>query len=170
MILVIGYGNTLCSDDGVGPRVAEGVAAWHLPRVKTIITHQLAPELADEIARADMVIFVDADASCAPDMQGVVIESMGAATAGSLTMTHVAHSRDLLALVATLYHHQPPAVLVSVPAIHFELGETLSACAERGLADALRAIRVLIDTAGDAAQDPGCGPTNRGERSANAYA
>ena len=32
-ILVIGYGNTLRGDDGVGPKVAEAVAALALPGV-----------------------------------------------------------------------------------------------------------------------------------------
>ena len=32
--IVIGYGNDLRSDDGIGPRVANEVEAWGLPNVK----------------------------------------------------------------------------------------------------------------------------------------
>jgi hydrogenase maturation protease len=44
-LLVIGYGNELRSDDGVGPRVARAVAEWRLPGVEAIAVHQLTLEL-----------------------------------------------------------------------------------------------------------------------------
>ena len=34
--LVIGYGNTLRGDDGVGPRVAEAIEKLNLPGVRTL--------------------------------------------------------------------------------------------------------------------------------------
>ena len=36
-ILVVGYGNTLRGDDGVGPRVAEAIGKRQLPGVRTLI-------------------------------------------------------------------------------------------------------------------------------------
>ena len=59
-LLVIGYGNTLRGDDGVGPRVAEAVGELNLPGVHTLICPLLTPELANPISRAGKVIFVDA--------------------------------------------------------------------------------------------------------------
>jgi hypothetical protein len=59
-LLVIGYGNELRGDDGVGPAAARAVAAWNEPGVQGIATHQLTPELADAIAGAEEVVFVDA--------------------------------------------------------------------------------------------------------------
>ena len=58
--LVIGYGNTLRGDDGIGPAVAEAVAALGLPGVRVIVAHQLTPELAADLADAQLVVFVDA--------------------------------------------------------------------------------------------------------------
>ena len=58
--LVIGYGNTLRSDDGAGQIVAEKIAQWNLPGVRSLAVHQLTPELAEIIAQADAVIFIDA--------------------------------------------------------------------------------------------------------------
>ncbi|MGF1587982.1 MAG: hydrogenase maturation protease [Pleurocapsa sp.] len=58
--LVIGYGNTLRSDDGAGQSAANQIAAWGLPNVRSLAVHQLTPELAEDIANADTVIFVDA--------------------------------------------------------------------------------------------------------------
>jgi hydrogenase maturation protease len=45
-ILLIGYGNTLRNDDGVGVRIAEIIAEENRPHVQVIATHQLTPELA----------------------------------------------------------------------------------------------------------------------------
>jgi hypothetical protein len=66
-ILLIGYGNELRGDDGVGPYVAREIDRRDLPGVRTFALHQLAPELAEEIAGADGVIFVDAEECGASD-------------------------------------------------------------------------------------------------------
>jgi hydrogenase maturation protease len=61
-VLLIGYGNLLRSDDGVGPAVVSRLAAsfFDNPDCVTITTHQLTPELAVDVARAQRVVFVDA--------------------------------------------------------------------------------------------------------------
>ena len=64
--LVIGYGNTLRSDDGVGVWVADHIAALHLPDVDVKTCHQLFPELAADILPYDTVIMVDASADGEP--------------------------------------------------------------------------------------------------------
>ena len=57
--LIVGYGNDLRSDDGAGVIVARKVAVlW--PQARVIVVHQLTPELAEDIAMAGKVIFVDA--------------------------------------------------------------------------------------------------------------
>jgi hydrogenase maturation protease len=59
-VVVIGYGNEVRGDDGVGPRVARVVAGWQLPHVKALAVHQLLPELVESFAEASAVVFVDA--------------------------------------------------------------------------------------------------------------
>ncbi|CAN5342057.1 hydrogenase [soil metagenome] len=60
-VLIIGYGNPLRGDDGVGRMVAQ-----RLERILSSSTHdirypqQLSPELAEPISRAQIVIFIDA--------------------------------------------------------------------------------------------------------------
>ena len=34
--LIVGYGNELRGDDGVGPQVAMAILDWHLPSVKSL--------------------------------------------------------------------------------------------------------------------------------------
>ena len=43
--LVIGYGNELRGDDGLGPYIAARVEEQCLPHVRTLTVHQLTPEL-----------------------------------------------------------------------------------------------------------------------------
>ena len=65
--LVIGFGNTLRSDDGVGRYAAERLATdGRLTGATVIAVHQLAPELAIEVARADLLVLVDAGRGPAP--------------------------------------------------------------------------------------------------------
>ena len=67
--LVIGYGNTLRGDDGVGPRVAEAIHQLALPGVRALVCPMLTPELADPISRAHTVIFVDAAVDAPKEVQ-----------------------------------------------------------------------------------------------------
>ena len=58
-ILIIGYGNTLRGDDGVGYKIAEIIEQWNINNITSLAVHQLTPDLAENIAQADTVIFVD---------------------------------------------------------------------------------------------------------------
>ncbi|MFM7313194.1 MAG: hypothetical protein ACKO0M_08520 [Cyanobium sp.] len=57
--LVIGIGNRLRGDDGVGFWLAERAEGLQLP-VKVKAVHQLTPELVDDLAGAARVLFIDA--------------------------------------------------------------------------------------------------------------
>src|SRR5512140_3275946 len=93
-LLLIGYGNTLRSDDGVGPRVIEAVAALKLPNVSTLSCDLLTPELADPISRAEQVVFVDAALDAPREVQLRPLAPAGS----SQIMAHAADPRTLLAL------------------------------------------------------------------------
>ncbi len=149
--LVVGYGNELRGDDAVGAQVANTVASWNLPEVKSIVVRQLLPELATELATADYVIFVDAlgEQSCARTIQLSPIfaahsaaQSDRAATA--LTRAHSA--QGLLALTQKLYGRTPQAWLLQVPTESFDFGKQLSSTALRGSDQAVQTIeRFLIN-------------------------
>ncbi|MGA1285390.1 MAG: hypothetical protein ACO34J_15215 [Prochlorothrix sp.] len=57
--LIIGYGNTLREDDGVGYCMAEAIAQWNLTGIESKAVHQLTPDLAAHLAEVDRVIFID---------------------------------------------------------------------------------------------------------------
>jgi hydrogenase maturation protease len=140
-ILVIGYGNELRGDDAIGPQVARKFELRNLARVRTLAVHQLTPELAEEIAAADGVIFVDAQAcSSAAD---VAIEQLGPADTANL-MTHALQPRTLLAMSQLLYGRAPPAWLVAVPGSCFEMGSRMSHFAAGQAERAVEKIHQLI--------------------------
>jgi hydrogenase maturation protease len=120
--LVIGYGNTLRRDDGVGPRVAEAVAALKLPGVRTLSCQQLAPEQAEEISRVRTVVFVDASVEAPDEVELRKVEP------GETTqlMAHAADPRTMLALARDVFGHAPRAWLLTIPALKMGFGETLS--------------------------------------------
>jgi hydrogenase maturation protease len=117
--LVIGYGNTLRRDDGVGPKVAEAVAALALPGLSTLAVAQLTPELAEPIAQARCVVFVDAAMDAPREVQLRQLEP----AASSQVMAHAAHPRTMLALARDVFGHAPEAWWLTVPAVDLGFGE-----------------------------------------------
>lgn len=142
--IVIGYGNTLRRDDGAGPVVAEAVAAWNVAGVTAWSVHQLAPELAEAVAQADLAVFVDARAS---SRGGEAVErrvvSPDPAAAG--TLGHVSDPGVLLYLAEALYGRRPAeAWLITVPAVDLEHGEGLSPAGQEGVRAALAEVARLL--------------------------
>ena len=63
-VLIIGYGSPLRGDDNVGCHVAQ-MLEYHYrddPEVRVIGSHQLTPEMAEDVAASEFVLFLDAAA------------------------------------------------------------------------------------------------------------
>ncbi len=140
-ILVIGYGNTLRGDDAVGQRVAAAVAKWQVSGLSVRAEHQLTPELAEPVSRADMVIFVDG--KLAGEEDAVTVRGLEPSTHTDF-VGHTSDPRGVLALAQAVYGRHAPAWLVLVPGLDFSLREDLSAAADRGVAEAIGRIAALI--------------------------
>lgn len=128
--LVIGYGNSLRGDDGVGPWVAEQVAEWNLPEVRSLSVHQLTPELAAEVAEAEVVFFIDA---CV--MEGGKTQACLEPIASQPEKSRIDHLWSpsvLVHLTQTLYGADPVAYQILIPALQFDYGAPLSAIAREG--------------------------------------
>ncbi|MEB3827455.1 hydrogenase maturation protease [Phormidium sp. CCY1219] len=147
-VLAIGYGNDLRSDDGLGQRVAERVASWQLPQVRSLAVHQLTPELAEPLSEADVAIFIDAyPATETQQVQVVKLDCPHTLSGvGASTLDHSSDPRSLLTLAEALYGHAPQAWFVAIPATNFEFGESFSPTAQRAMGDALTQIDRLIRT------------------------
>jgi hydrogenase maturation protease len=141
-ILMIGFGNTLRGDDGVGPYVAGVVASWRLPGLESLAVPQLIPELAEPVAAAKAVIFVDAQTAG----QGDVVELRSIeASESRVSIAHVSDPQSLLALAAAVYGSRPQAWLITIPAADFSFGEKLSSIAKRGAELAVAQVRAFLD-------------------------
>ncbi len=124
--MVVGYGNSLRSDDGVGPAVAARLAGD--PRMAGVIIrceHQLTPELAADASQASLLVLVDAGTEQAPGEVSVrrlepVVEEGGTA------WTHHLDPSALVGLARELWGSAPPVVLVSIGPASLEVGEGLS--------------------------------------------
>jgi hydrogenase maturation protease len=138
-LLVIGYGNTLRRDDGVGPKVAEAVAALALPGVRALACALLTPELAEPVSQAQVVVFVDAAVDAPRDVQMRKL----APAQSSQVMAHAASPATLLALARDVFGHAPKAWWLTIPAEEMGIGEDFSPLTQRGLETALREIQEL---------------------------
>lgn len=141
-VLTIGYGNSLRGDDGVGPWVAEQVAEWNLPEVRSLSVHQLTPELAAEIAEAETIFFIDAYVMTAGKTQEY-IEPV-ASQKGRSTLDHLWSPSVLLHLAQTLYNTDPVAYQILIPAIQFDYGAPLSAIALEGADRSLETLKNYV--------------------------
>lgn len=137
--LIIGYGNTIRGDDGAGYQIAETVAQWNFNHVRALAVHQLTPDLAEALAQANTVIFVDAVAT----LSEIAIEQLEPNDAESFT-GHYAEPRSLLALTYALYKAIPTAYRILIPAVDFSFGETLSPVTQKSVEVALVKIKQLI--------------------------
>ena len=137
-LLVIGYGNELRGDDGVGPKVAAALEQMQLPGVRTLVCHQLTPELAEPVSRASRVVFVDA----AVDASAVQMRELKPAETRRIT-AHAADPRTLLALAQEVFGHCPAAWWLTIPIETTDFGGELSPFARRGLQLAMEKIQTL---------------------------
>lgn len=139
MKLLIGYGNELRRDDGVGPRVARIVASWRLPHLQVLALHQLTPELVDQMSRVDEVLFVDAQI-VRDQHTDVNLQQLGV-PAISEGMSHLHRPESLLGLCRVLHERVPIAWLLTIPGADFEFGSEISPIAEEGVREAVRQVR-----------------------------
>jgi hydrogenase maturation protease len=124
-VLVIGYGNPLRGDDGVGWRAAEELAR-RLPEeeVQILTRHQLTLEMAEALSLVERVIFIDA---CEGPPAGHVEWLPITPDAGLPGLySHHVTPQALLACARELYGSCPAAGIFSVAGESFGYTEELS--------------------------------------------
>jgi hydrogenase maturation protease len=155
-LLVVGYGNTLRRDDGVGPKVADSIEALGLPGVRTLSCPLLTPEIAEPISQASKVVFVDAAVDSPLEVHRRRLEP----AASSQVMAHAANPATLLAIARDVFGHAPEAWLLTIPVASLGIGEDLSALAQRGFDLAIEEIKqCAVDSgAGNRVAPPASAP------------
>ncbi len=143
-VLVIGFGNPLRSDDSFGIQAVEKLKETvRSTDIEFIECQQLTPELAEQISRSELALFVDAD------MDGVAgsIHSrriLPKQRLGGETLVHHLDPSTLLGLSERIYHRFPEAMLMTVTGECFGYGSQLSPEVAKALPGVVEHMRELI--------------------------
>jgi hydrogenase maturation protease len=123
-LLIIGYGSPLRGDDGIGWRVADRLATLAGDAANVLTVHQLTPELAEPISKADLVIFIDA---CYTGQPGSwTCETICLDRESPEAFTHYFTPANLLGYANAIFGAEPKALLISVAGASFDCGDQLS--------------------------------------------
>jgi hydrogenase maturation protease len=156
-VFIVGYGNPLRGDDGVGQEVAaalRGDGSPSLAAAKIVQAHQLAPEMAFDISRSSLAVFLDAAHDGAP--AGSVAwrwlpvppgPEWGRSGVGAGCWEDTAPGQ-LLALARDLYGAAPAGALVTVSVASLEAGMGLSPAVQAAVPRAAAAALLAIASAG----------------------
>lgn len=143
--LVIGIGNPLRGDDGVGALLAEQAALFTAADpdgpVAVRSVQQLTPELAEELARLEAVLFIDA--WLAPTDAAPRLEALppGPGEPESGVGGHHLDPAQLLAITAVLHGRAPQGWWLRVPARAVDHGTQLSPALQATLPTARALLR-----------------------------
>ena len=143
--LILACGNTLRGDDGVGPWLAEWAEKRFREesRVRVITRQQWTPELAEEIARTQSVLFIDCSVDSASG--SIILAPVEPTVALQRIATHHQGAAELLALTRDLYSSLPTtAKLLTIGAGSTELGELFSESVTAALPEACRLIEETV--------------------------
>ena len=125
--LIIACGNTLRSDDGIGPWLATWAEERFRedPTVRVLARQQWTPELAEDLAQAESVLFIDCSIESAPG--SIHLRTVEPSAPQQGLATHHSGAPELLALAGDLFDSQPEnAQLLTIGAGSIELGEEFS--------------------------------------------
>ena len=143
--LILACGNTMRGDDGVGLWLAEWAERRFSdqPGVRVIADHQWTPELAEDVARAHSVLFIDCTLDSPPG--SIHLASVEPAAAGQGINTHHQNAEELLALARDLYTPVPRnAHLLTIGAGSIEFGEAFSEVVKTALPVACKMIEETV--------------------------
>jgi hydrogenase maturation protease len=164
-VTIIGYGNPLRGDDGLGwhavNRLAEKirrnqgegrrVAGARTADLKVLSRQQLAPELTEEIAGAGLVIFIDANCQQPPGRW--TCESVKPRATYSAALTHHFAPADLLALAEALHGKcSRKAFLLTAGGEYFGYQEGLSGALIEALSELEELVAACIRNNSDPSQ------------------
>jgi len=118
--LLLAVGNPLRRDDGVAHRVVQLLGTLEGIQIHSCI--QLTPEVAEDIAGASAVVFIDADVNPgAPALEALTPEQDSANP-----LSHSVSPSTLVELARRLYGFHGSAYLCRIPGADFSEGEGLT--------------------------------------------
>ncbi len=142
-VLVLCYGNPGRLDDGLGPAFAEAMERMALPGVTVESDYQLTVEDAPEIAKHEVVVFVDASVNAPEPFEFRPLKGRPVMRFS----THSVEPEDLLGLTEQYFNARPEGYALAIRGYEWnEFGEALSEKAQENLASALQFLAGVIQT------------------------
>lgn len=142
MILVIGYGNPLRSDDAIGQHLALMMEErLQVEALQVITAYQLTPELVEPIRQTGFVVFIDARVGTTP---GEIVWEIVQPASGNGAFTHHVSPASLLGAAHNLYGATPAGILISIVGADFEYGSELSDQLNHRLPDIAVQVETII--------------------------
>ncbi len=144
-VLILGYGNPLRGDDGLGWHAARILAETEVAEgVKVLPCAQLTPDLAESVSQAECVIFIDASVQDPPGQ--LSCRPLTPADARDKAFAHDLTPESLLRWAKELYGATPAGILISLGAEDLEFGEGLSQTVAQSLPALLACVREKVRT------------------------
>ena len=144
-VLIIGYGSPLRGDDNIGCHVAQMLEHHYRddPEVRVIGSHQLTPEMAEDIAASEFVLFLDAAAG---SPAGKIQQRPVKPETGPLCFAHHLGPASLLAAAMELYGSVPRAELLTIVGTAFELGDGPSPAVVRRMPEFFEKAHAIVES------------------------
>jgi hydrogenase maturation protease len=144
-LCILGIGNTLRSDDGIGAFVCQRLEKLNLDGVTIHIIHQLQTEWLDELTGFNSVLIIDAAVS---DDDHITIIPVDKAQTISTNISHHISINLLADLMTTMHNSRVHFYACAIPAENFDFGETLSANGEKNAEKAIDLIKLWLEDNG----------------------
>ncbi|MDR3723081.1 MAG: hydrogenase maturation protease [Terracidiphilus sp.] len=145
--LILSCGNTLRSDDGVGPFLSE----WARQRfsgnehIAILTRHQWTPDLAEDLSTAATALFIDCSIEAAPGE--VLVRPVEPAPPVAGLATHHSGAPELLSLSRELFAAAPArALLLTIGAGSTDLGETFSPAVQAAIPKAQKQLEEAVSS------------------------
>ena len=150
-VLIVGIGNPLRSDDGLGWQAAQELLREALDGdVQVVATQQLTPEISELASKAARVVFIDAARNGKPGTMRCDLITLPVSP--SSRHSHDLSPAGLLKMAQDLYGRCAQGYLLTIAGDCFDTGDTLSAAVAAALPALKERIRLLIDLAADEPQ------------------
>jgi hydrogenase maturation protease len=135
-ILLVGVGNTLRGDDGIGAYICSCIDALKMPGVQTLMTQQLDTALLDELMEADHIIIADAS------FEGKAVDFFKVSGNEPIPVSSSHHMSAplLMQMAKTIYQKELSMMICAVAGYRFSMKEKLSARAKKNADKAVAAI------------------------------
>ncbi|MFN8253828.1 MAG: hydrogenase maturation protease [Ferruginibacter sp.] len=139
-ILLIGVGNTIKSDDGIGAYICSCIHSMQLPGVRVLTVHQLDSTLMEDLVASGIIIIADA---CVEDTNVSFLKLNAGGPAG-VTSPHYMSAALLMQMTKLIHNIELPLYVCSVAGYDFSTGEQLSDRAKKNADKAVSIISTWI--------------------------